>query len=148
MSCNQIDFLYPMVADIYYPIVQQDLYGQIKKDWVFDQTIVVNLNPAGTALQEDIKPKTFVQYENILVGRVKQDIRVSKNGTNNSITNIIITNIRNCSGELIYSETSGKRENKGTIYEVGTFEPFVGGFGNVEYYKLVLRRTENQGADD
>lgn len=148
MLCNETDFMYPIVADIYYPIVEQDIYGQIRKNWVFDQSVAINLNPAGTAMQEDIKAKPFVQYENNLIGRVKKDIRISKSKTNNSITNILLTNIRTCSGELIYFETSGKRENKGTIYEISTFEPIVGPFGDVEYYKLIIRRTENQGVDD
>lgn len=148
MSCNEIDFMYPMIADIYHPIVKQDIYGQVKKDWGFDRTIVVSLNPAGSAFEEEVKPKVFVQYENMLLGRVKNDIRIGKDGTNNSITNVLLTNIRNCSGELIYKETSGAREDRGTIYEIATLEPFTGPFGNIEYYKIVVRRAENQGVDD
>ena len=148
MSCNEIDFMYPMIADIYHPIVKQDIYGQVKKDWGFDRTIVISLAPAGSASEEDVKAKVFVQYENMLFGRTKNDIRIGKDGTNNSITNVLITNIRNCSGELIYKETSGAREDRGTIYEIATSEPFVGPFGNIEYYKVVVRRAENQGVDD
>ena len=56
MSCNEIDFMYPMIADIYHPIVKQDIYGQVKKDWGFDRTIVISLNPAGSAFEEEVKP--------------------------------------------------------------------------------------------
>jgi len=148
MSCNEIDFMYPMVADIYHPIVKQDIYGQVKKDWGFDRTVVINLAPVGSAFEEEVKPKVFVQYENMLLGRVKNDIRIAKDGSNNSITNVLLTNIRNCSGELIYKETSGAREDRGTIYEIATMEPLVGPFGNIEYYKILVRRAENQGVDD
>jgi len=148
MSCNEIDFMYPMIADIYHPIVKQDVYGQVKKDWGFDRTIVINLAPVGSAFEEEVKPKVFVQYENTLLGRVKNDIRIAKDGSNNSITNVLLTNIRNCSGELIYKETSGAREDRGTIYEIATMEPLVGPFGNIEYYKILARRAENQGVDD
>lgn len=148
MSCNEIDFMYPMIADIYHPIVKQDIYGQVKKDWGFDRTIVTNLAPVGSAFEEEVKPKVFVQYENMLLGRVKNDIRIAKDGSNNSITNVLLTNIRNCSGELIYKETSGAREDRGTIYEIATMEPLVGPFGNIEYYKILVRRAENQGVDD
>jgi hypothetical protein len=44
-------------------------------------------------------------------------------------------------------ETSGPRAGKSTIFEIATNEPFVNPFGNVEYYKLILRRSENQGAE-
>ena len=148
MSCNEIDFMYPMIADVYHPIVEQNVYGQITKNWGFDRTIVISLNPVGSAFEEEVKPKIFVQYENMLLGRVKNDIRIGKDGTNNSITNVLITNIRNCSGELIYKETSGQREDRGTIYEIATMEPLVGPFGNIEYYKILVRRAENQGVDD
>ena len=148
MSCNEIDFMYPMIADIYHPIVKQDIYGQVKKDWGFDRTVVINLAPVGSAFEEEVKPKVFVQYENTLLGRVKNDIRIAKDGSNNSITNVLLTNIRNCSGELIYKETSGAREDRGTIYEIATMEPLVGPFGNIEYYKILVRRAENQGVDD
>jgi len=148
MSCNEIDFMYPMIADIYHPIVKQDIYGQVKKDWGFDRTVVINLAPVGSAFEEEVKPKVFVQYENMLLGRVKNDIRIAKDGSNNSITNVLLTNIRNCSGELIYKETSGAREDRGTIYEIATMEPLVGPFGNIEYYKILVRRAENQGVDD
>jgi len=148
MSCNEIDFMYPMIADIYHPIVKQDIYGQVKKDWGFDRTVVINLAPVGSAFEEEVKPKVFVQYENTLLGRVKNDIRIAKDGSNNSITNVLLTNIRNCSGELIYKETSGAREDRGTIYEIATMEPLVGPFGNIEYYKILARRAENQGVDD
>jgi len=148
MSCNEIDFMYPMIADIYHPIDKQDIYGQVKKDWGFDRTVVINLAPVGSAFEEEVKPKVFVQYENTLLGRVKNDIRIAKDGSNNSITNVLLTNIRNCSGELIYKETSGAREDRGTIYEIATMEPLVGPFGNIEYYKILVRRAENQGVDD
>jgi hypothetical protein len=44
-------------------------------------------------------------------------------------------------------ETSGPRDGKSTIYEIASSEAIVGPFGNVEYYKVVLRRSENQASD-
>ena len=40
--CETTDFLYPMKADIYYPIITQNKYGQPQKEWVFDRTAVCN----------------------------------------------------------------------------------------------------------
>jgi len=148
MSSEATDFLYPMIADIYYPTIQRDMYGSGLKNWIFDKSVIVNFTPGGTALAEDIKAKVFTKNENMLIGRIKNDIRKSTNKDNNSITNIIITNIRNSADELIYQETSGERSGKGTIYEIATYDPVVNPFGTIDYYKVVLRRTENQSGAD
>ena len=140
--------MYPMMADIYYPVITQTDYGQATKKWVLDRTIILNATPVGGAGQEDIKPEIFLQYENKLVSRVKEDPRMSTSNGSNAITNILIANIRNAQDVLIYKETAGVRAGRGTIYELGTVEPFTGPFGSVEYYKMLLRRAENQTVGD
>lgn len=146
--CESTDFMYPMKADVYYPIITQGDYGQPKKDWVFDKTIACNATFVGGAGEENIKPQTFLQYENKLIARTKADPRISSQKENSAITNILITNIRNSSDELIYKETAGVRNGRATIFEVATVEPFNGPFNNIEYYKMVWRRTENQTVGD
>ena len=146
--CPETDFMYPMMADIYYPVITQTDYGQATKKWVLDRTIILNATPVGGAGQEDIKPEIFLQYENKLVGRVKEDPRMSTSNGSNAITNILIANIRNAQEVLIYKETAGVRAGRGTIYELGTVEPFTGPFGSIEYYKMLLRRAENQTVGD
>lgn len=146
--CESTDFIYPMLCDIYYPIITQNEYGQANKNWIFDRTIAINANSAGGQGSEDIKAAEFLQNENRLIGRSRSDIRISSNSANNAITNILITNIRSANNSLIYKETAGPRSGKGTIYEVATVDPFIGPFGSIEYYKLVLRRTENQTVGD
>jgi hypothetical protein len=137
-----------MMADIYYPVITQTDYGQATKKWVLDRTIILNATPVGGAGQEDIKPEIFLQYENKLVSRVKEDPRISTSNGSNAITNILIANIRNAQEVLIYKETAGVRAGRGTIYELGTVEPFTGPFGSIEYYKMLLRRAENQTVGD
>jgi hypothetical protein len=137
-----------MMADIYYPVISQTDYGQATKKWVLDRTIILNATPVGGAGQEDIKPEIFLQYENKLVSRVKEDPRMSTSNGSNAITNILIANIRNAQEVLIYKETAGVRAGRGTIYELGTVEPFTGPFGSIEYYKMLLRRAENQTVGD
>ena len=146
--CPETDFMYPMMADIYYPVISQTDYGQATKKWVLDRTIILNATPVGGAGQEDIKPEIFLQYENKLVGRVKEDPRISTSNGSNAITNILIANIRNSQEVLIYKETAGVRAGRGTIYELGTVEPMTGPFGSVDYYKMLLRRAENQTVGD
>jgi hypothetical protein len=98
-------------------------------------------------MKEDVKPNVNITQTSLLLGRVREDIRISDRQDSNAITNIIITNIRDRNCNQIYMETSGIRKGKPTIFEVATNEPFIGPFGNMEYFKLVLRRSENQAVD-
>jgi hypothetical protein len=145
--CESTDFVYPLLADIYYPIVDQAIYGNVKKQWILNKTIATNFNSVGSAGKEEITPNVNIVQESILIGRSRSDIRVSSEGNNNSITNIVITNIRDRFGNSIYNETSGPRNGKATIFELATVEPFVGPFGSTEYFKLIIRRSENQASD-
>jgi hypothetical protein len=136
-----------MLADIYYPIVDQGAYGNVKKNWIHDKTIACNFSSAGSAFKEDIKPNVNITQDTIMLGRAKTDIRFSANEDQNSTTNVIVTNIKDKALNEIYVETAGPRAGKSTIFEVATVEPFMGPFGSVEYYRIVLRRSENQAAD-
>lgn len=145
-KCETTTFAFPMLADIFYPIVEQATYGNVSKQWILDRTIACNFNAFGAAMKEEIVPNIDITQKSMLLGRSKTDIRFSLRESSNAITNIIVTNIRDASGNVIHVETSGVRKNKPTIFEVATQQPFVGPFGSVEYYKIVLRRSENQAA--
>lgn len=148
MPCGDLtDFTFPMEADVFHPIVEQGALGNVKKTWILDRSIACSLNPAGTVFKEDVKPNVNITQDALLMGRVRQDIRISERDSNNAITNVIVTNIRDKNCNQIYLETSGPRAGKPTLFEVATNEPFVGPFGNVEYFKVILRRSENQAAD-
>lgn len=145
--CETTDFTFPMCADIYYPIIDQGSLGNIKKRWIHDRTIACSLAPAGSAFKEEITPNVNITQESILLGRLRTDIRISSKDARNAITNILVSNVKDRNLKQIYTETSGPRSGKATIFEVATVEPFTGPFGNVEYFKIVLRRSENQSAD-
>jgi hypothetical protein len=145
--CENPSIIFPMLADIYYPIVDQGAYGNVKKNWIHDRTIACNFNSAGTAWKEDIKPNANITQDSVMLGRVKTDIRFSSEDAQNSITNIIVTNIKDRNLNEVFVETSGPRAGKSTLFEVATVEPFMGPFGSVEYYKVIVRRSENQAAD-
>jgi len=146
-TCEETSFIFPMLADIYYPIVDQGAYGNVQKTWIHDKTIACNFNSAGTAWKEDVKPNANITQDSVMLGRVKSDIRFSSTENKNSITNIIVTNIKDRNLHEVYLETSGPRAGKSTLFEVATVEPFVGPFGSPEYYKVVVRRSENQAVD-
>jgi hypothetical protein len=65
----------------------------------------------------------------------------------NALTNILITDIKDQEGNLIYMETSGPRSGRGTLFEIATYEPFTGPFGTIESFNILIRRSENQTGD-
>lgn len=144
MNCDTPDFMYPMLADIYYPIIKQSEYGKAVKEWIFDRTITCNIESISRKAKEEMTPAVFLQYEGKLIGRTRSDIRTSSKNENNAITNILLTNIRLPGDNLVYRETAGPRNGRGTIYEIGSCEPFIGGLQTIEYYTMALRRSENQ----
>lgn len=146
-DCNTGDYQFPLSAEIFHPIVEQGSYGNVKKQWMFDRTLHLSLSAPGSAMKEEVSPNVNITQEKILVGRCKTDLRISAADGNNAITNIVISNIKDSNCNPIYVETAGARANKSTIFEVASQEPFVGPFGSVEYYKIVLRRSENQAVD-
>jgi hypothetical protein len=147
MLCESTDFIYPMLADIYYPLVEQGAYGNVKKQWILDRSVACNFAPFGRAGKEEVMPNVNITKDNVLLGRTKTDLRVSSINSRNSITNVLVTNIRTSEEDSIYLETSGSRDGRSTIYEIATTEAIVGPFGNIEYHKVVLRRSENQASD-
>lgn len=147
MLCEATDFMYPLTADIYYPIVEQGAYGNLTKQWVLDRTIVCNFSPAGNSYAEEVKPNVKINFELMLIGRTKTDPRISTRDNKESIVNVIITNIKSSNQESVYLETAGPRIGKPTIFEIASSEPILGPFGNIEYYKLIIKRSENQATD-
>lgn len=147
MICETTDFLFPLLADIYYPIVEQSGYGAVKKQWIHDKTVACYLGTNSSYAKKEVLPNANILIELNLQGRTRNDLRISKQENNKAITNIIITNIRDTNGNILYKETSGVRSGKSTLFELATIDPFVGIFGKVEYYNINLVRSENQGDD-
>lgn len=147
MQCEGKDFVFPMQVDVYYPLVEQGAYGNVKKQWIIDKTIACHFTTAGLKGKEEIVPNVNITQDTLLIGRVKSDIRISNLDSKNSMTNIVLTNIQDRNCNPVYIESAGPRAGKSTIFEVASQEPFLGPFGNVDYYKLVLRRSENQAVD-
>ena len=146
-ECEPMGFMFPMQADVYYPQVAQTAYGSITKAWTLDRTIACSLSPAGAALKEEMQVRVDLTQDSLLLGRSKTDIRFTSLGEGRALTDVVITNIKNSDGQELYVETSGPRDGKSTIFEIATTQPYVGPFGKVEFYKVVLRRSENQGTE-
>ncbi len=147
MICETTDFTYPLLADIYYPIVDVGAYGNVKKQWVLDKTVACFFNVAGSKFKQEVGTEANINISNSIIGRVKNNPTISSTESLHSITNIVITNIRGNDGNTIYNESAGPRSGNSTLFEIATLNPIVGPFGKVEYYKVVLRRSENQAVD-
>lgn len=147
MECGSNDPLFPMQADVFYPEVQQGPYGNVAKRWMKDRTLYCNLGPAGSRFKEELDPNVEISLESILIGRFKEDIRISQDDQGRAITNIIISNVKDRNCNEIYLETSGTRKGSSTIFEIATVTPHIGPFGGVEYYRVILKRSENQGVE-
>ena len=146
-TCETTDFVYPLLADVYYPIVEQGAYGNLKKQWVLDRTVACFFNPAGRKFKQNVVINPSITIDNSIVGRVRNDITENNGNDLYSITNIIVTNIRDNQGNAIYNESAGPRKGQSTIFEVSTSNPVVGPFGKTDYYKLVISRSDNQAVD-
>lgn len=138
------DFMFPMLADVYYGIAQQGAYGELSTVWTFDKTVAGNFAPAGAKAKEELTVDINIMQESLILGRSKSDLRFATDGSTYPLTLILITNIRNPQEEVIYFETTTDVDNP-TVFEVATQQPFVNFFGNVEHHKFLLRRAENQG---
>jgi len=147
MICETTDFTYPLLADVYYPIVEQGAYGNLKRQWVLDRSMACFFNVTGSRFKKDVNTEPNINIDTIILGRTRSDLTTGSNSSIYAITNIVITNVRGTDGESIYTESSGPRAGYQTIFEIATISPIVGPFGKVEYFKLVLRRSENQAID-
>jgi hypothetical protein len=146
-SIESADFMYPMRADIFYPDVEQGSYGNVKKTWIQDRNIQCFFGGGGRKLKEELVPAPNIKQDTMLIGRTKVDIRFTSRDSKAAATNIIVSNITDSFGNQVYLETSGPRSGKATIFEIASIEPFMGPFGKVEHFKIVLRRSENQAVD-
>jgi hypothetical protein len=147
MICETTDYQFPLLADVYHPLVEQGAYGNVSRQWIHDRTIAISVFPDAKASQADVRSNIDVTYKTVLIGRVRGDLRVSSTEKDFAVTNVIVSNIRDSSGNHIYTETSGPRSGKSTLFEIASSQPFVGPFGSVEFFKISLRRSDNQGAE-
>ena len=144
MLCGP-NHIFPMNMDIYYSTEDQDRFGKEVKDWYFDRTLLGYAEILGAVDKDGIKAGQFFEYMNKLIGRTKQDPRVSLEGINYPITSMLITNIRDAKTCVpFYTESYGDREGQSTLYEIMAVEPYVNPWNQIEYYKILFNRSDRQ----
>lgn len=141
--------LLPMLCDVYYATETQDKYGKVEKKWNLDGSLPCSFYTINDMSNNDnfaFDDKKFYRLETMLIGRTKRDLRTSSEGQFYASSQIIVTNIRasGCNDELFFVETNGGYEATPTIYEIGSIQPYIGPFNNIEYYKIQLERSDTQ----
>lgn len=143
------DHLFSMKMDVYYSNECQDRFGKEVKDWMLNRTMIGYAEILGAVDKDGLKNNQFFEYEGKLIGRSKEDPRVSLEGINYPITSILITNIVDAqTGVQFYTEFVGDRSNESTVYEIMAVEPYVNPWNEIEYYKILFNRSDRQIIDD
>jgi len=134
-----------MNMDIYYSTEEQDKFGKEIKEWSLDRTVLGYAEILGAVDKDGIKAGQFFEYMDKLIGRAKEDPRVSLEGINYPITSILITNIRDAKTcTPFYTESYGDRQGYSTLYEISAVEPYVNPWNQIEYYKILFNRCDQQ----
>jgi hypothetical protein len=142
-SC--VDNLFSMNMDIYYSTESQDKFGKEVKSWGLDRTVPGYAEILGAVNRDGLKASQFFEYEGKLIGRTKEDPRVSLEGINYPITSMIITNVVDSkTGTEFYTESYGHRSGESTIFEIMAIEPYVNPWNEIEYYKILFNRSDKQ----
>lgn len=145
MFCNTY---YPLIADVYYAIQSQNDFGDIDKQWEYNQSIRVDFSMSTNYKDQQMQADQMMWVQDMVTGRTPTDIRIADTGSTYSLTDILITNVRNDSGDVIYFETGGSRDGEPTIFEIAGVLPHNGPWGRNDYYKIVVKRSMVQELAD
>lgn len=144
------DIYFPMTADLYYGSETQNDFGQIELDWIKNREVRCSSisSITGRTMGPELRPDQFIDYSNLLYFRTNEDIRVDLQDQNDNnpeihaLNLILVSNIKDDSGVVIYRDY-----NKPTIYEVATVVPSFSEFQRINYFRVFLRRSQDQGVD-
>jgi hypothetical protein len=137
---NQL--FYPMSADIYYATQTQNDFGEIVRAWTKDREIscsAIKQNPNSRTpnfAQTDIN----LEYDIGINFRTNQDIQISSSSNTYKITDILIKNIKDGSGNVVWKEDA----NNPTIFEVRSVEPMLDVSSTTMGYRVLCVRADNQ----
>ena len=139
---NLSDMMYPMTADIYYSTNTQNRLGEMVSSWTKDRTVkcsAIKDRPDSSMVNAVISEK-FTEYTTKVNFRTDDNILVSSDGTPYPLTDIIIKNIKDPSGHLVWFEYDGEP----TKFELGNVEPMYDPMHNFFGYRVLLKRADDQ----
>jgi len=139
--------LYNVFASVYYSVLDQNAFGAVDREWVYDKDVMCSVVAASSlANSKQLTPDVFMKYEDILIFRTPVDITKRTNDLPYPITEILVSNIRNKSGDVLFSENVLEGKVVGTVYEVTGIAPVFDAFDKIDHYKIMLARSDNQDA--
>jgi len=133
---------YPMSADIYYATQSQNDFGEIIKEWNKDRTIkcsAIKQNP-DSKVPKFLSPDRIIEYDLSINFRTNEDILESSDDQIYNITDILVKDIKDSQGNLIWKESSAESTN----FEVRSVEPMLDMFSVLMGYRIYLVRSDNQ----
>jgi len=136
------NLFYPMTADIYYATQTQNDFGEVIKTWTKDRSIKcsgIKQNP-NSRTPNYVNPSTNLEYDIVINLRTNEDIQISSNNTSYRVTDILVKNIKDASGNLVWKETQAF----GTVFEIRAIEPMLDIYSNIMGYRIHCVRTESQ----
>lgn len=144
ISSTYEDLYYPMAADIYYSVQTQSDLGEVTRSWVKDRTITCSAikDRPDSNMSSAVTTQKFIEIEPRVNLRTKEDILVSASGTSYRITEVLITNIKDPAGTIVWKESVGVP----TEFEIDNVEPIYNEFHNLDAYRILLCRSDEQGS--
>lgn len=134
--------MYPMIADIYYPTVEQNAIGEMERTWRFDRQIrcsAIKERPS-SRMANAMQAQRFIEYDFSLDFRTDEDILISSDDEVYAVSDVVLTNIRDSAGTLVWFE----KTNYPTSFEVRNIEPMFDPFHNLFGYRIYLKRSDAQ----
>jgi hypothetical protein len=136
------DLYYPMTADVYYSVQDENDFGELKRTWVKDRTIkcsAIKERP-DSKIRPTLTVESTVHYDFRINMRCKSNVQMSSDETAFPITEILISNFRDSLGNQVWFE----QREKPTNFEVSTIEPMFDDLHNVAGYRTLLIRSQRQ----
>lgn len=136
------DLYYPMTADVYYSTQVQNDFGEIQRTWQKDREIQCSAikDKPNSNVGQAFNTEKFSEYDIRVALRTKDNLYASESGTLYRPTEILITNIKDPSGNVVWKES----QLEPTEFEVENIEPLYNEYHNLSGYRVLLCRSNLQ----
>lgn len=136
------DVFYPMTADIYYSQKVQGELGDINLQWVLDRTVACSAikERAEYNAKYSVQADKFVEFNFKVNMRTQDSLLIGFDGTLYRPTEVLITNIKDASGNPVWEETP----SVSTTFELESIEPMFDHTSTLFGYRAMLSRSDQQ----
>jgi hypothetical protein len=136
------ELFYPMSADIYYATQTQNDFGEVVRAWTLDRQVpcsAIKQNP-NSRTPNFVEPNASFEYDIVINFRTNQDIQVSSSNNTYKVTDILIKNVKDGSGNVVWKEDA----NNPTVFEVRAVEPMLDVSSTIMGYRVNCVRADDQ----